>query len=186
MRIISGKLKGKSIFFLKNEKTRPLKDSLKENIFNILSHSNLIDIEIKNSNILDLYSGIGSFGLECISREARQVTFIEEDINALKILKKNLNNLSLINRTKIINDKIENVSFFDKCEKFDIIFLDPPFKDKNFLKNLEFIKFKKIFNKKHIIIIHREKNSNDKIEKFLNLLFFRKYGRSKIIFGKFN
>ena len=71
MRIISGKLKGKSIFFLKNEKTRPLKDSLKENIFNILSHSNLIDIEIKNSNILDLYSGIGSFGLECISREAR-------------------------------------------------------------------------------------------------------------------
>ena len=86
MRIISGKLKGKSIFFLKNEKTRPLKDSLKENIFNILSHSNLIDIEIKNSNILDLYSGIGSFGLECISREARQVTFIEEDINALKTI----------------------------------------------------------------------------------------------------
>lgn len=186
MRIISGRLKGKSIFFLKNKKTRPLKDSLKENIFNILSHSNLFDVKIKNSYVLDLYSGIGSFGLECISREAKHVTFIEEDLNALKTLKKNLNNLSLINQTKIINNKIENTSYLDQCYKYDIIFLDPPFKDKNFLKNLEVIKFKKVFKKKHLVIIHREKNSDDKIERLLNLLFCRKYGRSKIIFGKFN
>ena len=88
MRIISGKLKGKSISFLKNKRTRPLKDSLKENIFNILLHSNLFVIKIKNYNVLDLYSGIGSFGLECISREAKHVTFIEEDLHALQTLKK--------------------------------------------------------------------------------------------------
>ena len=71
MRIISGKLKGKSVAFIKTAATRPLKDSVKENIFNIIAHSNLLNINLKNSNILDLYSGIGSFGLECISRGAK-------------------------------------------------------------------------------------------------------------------
>ena len=61
MRIISGKLKGKTILFTKSNITRPLKDSVKENIFNILLHSNLIKVDLVNSNILDLYSGVGSF-----------------------------------------------------------------------------------------------------------------------------
>ena len=87
MRIISGKLKGKSIKFLKNSITRPLKDAVKENIFNILKHSNLIDVKIENANILDLYSGIGSFGIECISRGAKKAIFVEQDKIASKLLK---------------------------------------------------------------------------------------------------
>ena len=87
MRIISGFLKGKSINYLRNSMTRPLKDSVKENIFNILHHSNLINVKIKNANVLDLFSGIGSFGIECISREAKKVTFVERDLEAVKILK---------------------------------------------------------------------------------------------------
>ena len=79
MRIISGSLKGKSVQFLKNKVTRPLKDAVKESVFNILKHSNLINVKIENSNVLDLYSGIGSFGLESISRGAKQVTFVEND-----------------------------------------------------------------------------------------------------------
>ena len=59
MRIISGKLKGKPISFLKSSTTRPLKDSVKENIFNILTHSNLLNITVEKSNILDLYAGSG-------------------------------------------------------------------------------------------------------------------------------
>ena len=61
MRIISGNLKGRTINFLKNTKTRPLKDSVRENIFNILNHSNFLKTKIEGSNVLDLYSGIGSF-----------------------------------------------------------------------------------------------------------------------------
>ena len=68
MRIISGKFKGKSINFLRNTTTRPLKDSVRENIFNILNHSNFIKINFNESSVLDLYSGIGSFGIECLSR----------------------------------------------------------------------------------------------------------------------
>ena len=78
MRIVGGKFKGKKIFYIKSNITRPLKDSVKENIFNILNHSNEINIKIENSYVLDLYSGIGSFGLECISRGSKEVTFVEK------------------------------------------------------------------------------------------------------------
>ena len=91
MRIISGFLKGKKLDFLKSSTTRPIRDFVKENIFNIINHSNLIHIKLKNANILDLYSGIGSFGIECISQGASKSTFVENDSKALSILKKNLN-----------------------------------------------------------------------------------------------
>ena len=121
MRIISGTLKGKSINFLKNKNTRPLKDSVKESIFNILNHSNLIKTDIQNANILDLYSGVGSFGIESLSRNAKRVTFIEKDINASNILKENLKKLSIFQKSKIFTDKIENV-LSRLEEKFNIFF----------------------------------------------------------------
>ena len=77
MRIISGSFKGKKILLPKDKLTRPLKDLTKESIFNILKHSKLLNIELESSNILDLFSGVGSFGLECLSRGAKNVTFLE-------------------------------------------------------------------------------------------------------------
>ena len=109
MRIISGEFKGREINFLKNSNTRPLKDAVKENIFNILKHSNKIKIKIENSNILDLYSGIGSFGIECISRGAGKVTFVEKEENAVKLLKENLLNLSIISKSKIFDSEINEI-----------------------------------------------------------------------------
>jgi 16S rRNA (guanine966-N2)-methyltransferase len=185
MRIISGKLKGKSIDFLKNSTTRPLKDSVKENIFNILKHSNLINIQIEKKNILDLYSGIGSFGLECISRGAKKVTFIEQDQNALKILNKNLIKLSIMEQAEVNIGKIEDFLITNKKKKFSIFFLDPPFSDINFIRNLDLIKKNKTYLNEHIVVIHREKYSNDNIDNILSILITKTYGRSKIIFGKF-
>ena len=122
MRIISGLLKGKSVKFIKSTSSRPLRDSVKENIFNILKHSNLINVKIEKANILDLYSGIGSFGLECISRGAKKVIFIEKDKNISNVLDENLLQLSVSDKASIINDKIENaLKNYDK-EKFDIFF----------------------------------------------------------------
>ena len=185
MRIISGTLKGKSINFLKNSITRPLKDSVRENIFNILQHSNLIQVNIKKSNVLDLYSGIGSFGLECISRGAKKITFVERDRKAINILEQNLIRLSITKKALIINNKIENTLDMNK-EKFNIFFLDPPFADSQYILNLSLIKKKKIYDNKHIIIIHREKRSEDNFSDIINILDIKKYGRSKIIFGVFN
>ena len=109
MRIISGYLKGKSLDYLKSSVTRPLKDLVKESIFNVLTHSNLFNnLRIADSNVLDLYSGIGSFGLECISRGANKIVFVEQDKNALNILNKNLLKLSIKNKATIVSDKINN------------------------------------------------------------------------------
>jgi 16S rRNA (guanine966-N2)-methyltransferase len=186
MRIISGLLKGKSINFLKNSKTRPLKDSVKENIFNILKHSKLINVKLEKANILDLYSGIGSFGIESISRGADKVVFVEQDEKAANTLNENLIKLSISHKGKIINNKIEKMLENINSKKFNIIFLDPPFADKEFIKVINLIKEKNIYEKKHIIIIHRERKSKDKLDNFLKIRFYKNYGRSKIIFGYFN
>ena len=90
MRIISGYLRGRKITQPNNKLTRPLKDLMKESIFNILQHSNLIAFSFEKSKVLDLFSGVGSFGLECISRGAENVIFCENYSEAIKILKKNL------------------------------------------------------------------------------------------------
>lgn len=88
MRIISGFFKGKKILQPLDKSTRPLKDLTKESIFNIIKHSKKFNINLEKSNILDLFSGVGSFGLECISRGAKYVTFVENYKDVLPILKK--------------------------------------------------------------------------------------------------
>ena len=184
MRIIGGKLKRKSLNYLKNSTTRPLKDSVKENIFNILEHSNIIKTSIEKANVLDVYSGVGSFGLECLSRGAAKVTFIEQNTKAFEILRKNLINLSVLSQSIIINGDIKKFIMNSSEENYSILFLDPPFADSEFSKNLLLIKKKKLYRNNHIIIIHRQKNSNDDLE-FIKILFTKNYGRSKIVFGIF-
>ena len=186
MRIISGYLKGKSIKYLKNSKTRPLKDIVKENLFNIIHHSKYFKIKINEAKILDLYSGIGSFGIECISRGAKKVVFIEKDNQAVEALRRNLTQHSILNKTKIINDEIKKNIKYLKNEKFNIFFLDPPYADKNYIENLNLIKEYKIIEKDHLVIIHRENKSSEDLEKLLNVIFIKKYGRSKLIFAIFN
>jgi len=131
MRIIGGQFKGKKILEPKDKETRPLKDLTKESIFNILNHSNKFMVNIENSIVLDLFSGVGSFGLECLSRGAKHVTFVENYNNVLPILKKNLSNLKNINKYELIEENLFlNFDYKKFGYKFDIIFLDPPYKEK--------------------------------------------------------
>jgi 16S rRNA (guanine966-N2)-methyltransferase len=183
MRIISGFLKGKKIDFLKSSITRPLRDFVKENIFNILNHSKLITIPLKNIKILDLYSGVGSFGIECISRQIGETTFVERDKTALNILKKNIKKLDIENKTEIFEGNVSSCIEHTK-KKFDIIFLDPPFAENFFINDLKNIKKLKIINRNHLVVIHREKKSEDDLGEVLTILLSKNYGRSKILFGK--
>ncbi len=186
MRIISGSFKGKKILEPKDQFTRPLKDLTKESLFNILMHSQKFDIRIKTSNILDLFSGVGSFGLECLSRQASFVTFIENYKRVLPILEKNILNLNCLDKSKIIKkDIFKQINFNSFNQKFNIIFMDPPYKEKLLSELLKKIFKANILSKKGIIIIHRHKNEKDDFQKFFKILEEKKYGISKIIFGKF-
>ena len=185
MRIISGKFKGKKINLPKDNNTRPLRDLVKESIFNVIEHSNKIKIKISESIILDLFSGSGSFGLEAISRGANKCHFIENYSNALEILSKNVKHLKCEDYCNITNldsfDFIENLQ--SKELETDIIFLDPPFKEKKINFLIEKILEKKILNKNGILILHRHKNDDIKITKKLNIIDSRNYGISKILFA---
>ena len=183
MRIISGIFKGKKILEPRDIKTRPLKDMVKESIFNIINHSNKFKIELNDAKILDLFSGVGSFGIECLSRGVKKVYFVENYENVLNILKKNLLSLKLNQNYKIINKNIyiENI-FLSFEEKFDIIFLDPPYRDKNISKIFEKISKANILNKNSIIILHRHKTENENSFKNFKIIEQKKYGISKIIF----
>ena len=188
MRIISGLFKGKKILQPTDKITRPLKDLTKESVFNVIEHSNKFSVNIKDSIILDLYSGVGSFGLECLSREAKHVTFIENYKGVLPILKKNLFSLKNINNYEILNQDINlksEIILSKLRQKNDIVFLDPPFKDKNLYKILSNINNNKILKKDGIVIIHRHKKENDNYPENFKILEKKKYGISKIIFGLF-
>ena len=183
MRIISGDFKGKKILQPKDKQTRPLKDLTKESIFNIINHSNLININLKNSNILDLFSGVGSFGLECLSRGASTVTFFENYINAVKILKLNISSLNINKKARIIEKNVYDEGSLDSLnKKFEIIFIDPPFKEKKLNYLLKKIYKLKILEKNGLIIIHRHKKEEDKFPEEYKIVKEKIYGISKLFF----
>ena len=183
MRIISGKFKGKKILEPNDLNTRPLKDLTKESIFNIIKHSNKFIINLENSEILDLFSGTGSFGIECISRGAKFVTFVENYEGILPILKKNLANLKSASNYSIIEKNIfNNLNLKEFKKQFDIIFLDPPYKERELNNLLSFLINEKILNQNGIIIIHRHKKQIDSLPNQINILEEKKYGISKILF----
>jgi len=183
MRIISGDFKGKKILQPKDKLTRPLKDLTKESIFNIINHSNLININLKNSNILDLFSGVGSFGLECLSRGALSVTFFENYINAFKILKLNISSLNTKKKVTIIEKNVFDKGSLESLnKKFEIIFIDPPFKEKKINFLLKKIYKLKILKKNGVLIIHRHKKEEDKFPEEYKIIKEKKYGISKLFF----
>ena len=186
MRIISGNFKGKKILEPKDICTRPLKDLTKESIFNIISHSNKLKIKIEGSVILDLFSGVGSFGIECLSRNVEKVFFVENYKKVLPILKKNLFNLKLIDNFEIIEKDIYNGNIFESFNQvFDIIFLDPPYKDRNLEKVLIKIKNSKILKKKGILILHRHKKEKENFSDEFKIIEEKIYGISKVFFITF-
>ena len=186
MRIIAGNLKGSTLHMPKCKNTRPLKDLVKENIFNLLIHSKKISLQLEKSKILDLYAGTGSFGLECLSRQAKCVYFIENEKSSFEILEKNIKKFKINKKAKIFfNDvftliKKQNIS----VSKFDLIFCDPPFKNTNTEKLVELIFNKGLLKENGIIILHRNKTTKEKLPNYFEIIDERIYGISKIIFGK--
>ena len=185
MRVIGGKLRGKLIHIPIDKTTRPLKDMVRESIFNILEHSNNEKIKFNNDIILDLFSGSGSFGLEALSRGAKKCLFVENYTKAFMSLNENIKKLKCHQSCLITKlDCFEFIENLQKNElKLDIIFLDPPYREEKINFLIEKILKKNILNRSGIIIIHRHRKDNIRITEKMNIIDLRLYGVSKIIFG---
>ncbi|MGL5963949.1 MAG: 16S rRNA (guanine(966)-N(2))-methyltransferase RsmD [Fusobacteriaceae bacterium] len=123
MRIIAGEAKNKKIKSRKGMDTRPTLGSVKESLFSIISPYT------SDSIFLDLFSGTGNIALEALSRGAKRAVMIEQDQAALKIIIENINSLGYEDRCRAYkNDVVRAVEILGrKDEKFDIIFMDPPY-----------------------------------------------------------
>ena len=121
MRIISGEKKGTPLLAPAGMDTRPTTDKVKEAIFDIIQFS------LEGARVLDLFAGSGQMGLEALSRDAMNCTFIEKDRRAFDAVAKNIMACGFGERAKLF--KRDSLAFLDTCGKgaFDIIFLDPPY-----------------------------------------------------------
>ena len=186
MRIIAGTAKGKKIITPVDDKTRPLKDMVRESIFNIINHSGLSYSRLENSCILDLFSGVGSFGLEAISRGAKKVYFFENYGPSIDLLKKNLVNLSFLEKASLCENDIYNQGNFKGINsKIDIVFLDPPYKENNITIILDYLYQSNLLTSDTLLILHRHKKTKDNFKKNFKIAREEIYGSAKIIFGYF-
>ncbi|HNV87193.1 MAG TPA: 16S rRNA (guanine(966)-N(2))-methyltransferase RsmD [Candidatus Omnitrophota bacterium] len=130
MRVIAGALKGRKLSFPKTREIRPATDRVKETIFNVLGQ------DLTGLAVLDLFAGVGSLGIEALSRGARRATFAESNPLAADYIEKNLNALGLASRAQILKTSAEKAiqMISGRDEKYDIIFIDPPY-SKGFVKN---------------------------------------------------
>ena len=121
MRVTTGSARGTALFAPEGMHTRPITDQIKQAIFSTWQFS------IPNCNFLDLFAGSGSMGIEAISRGASKATFVDNDTNAINIIKRNLDKCHFTNNQYevIKNDAFD---FLQKTsEKYDVIYMDPPY-----------------------------------------------------------
>lgn len=183
MRVIGGNLRGTKLYALEGLDTRPTLDRVKESLFNI------INFDLKDSVFLDLFAGSGAIGIEAASRGSKKVIMCEKSREAFKIINKNLEKTRLENEIKLYNMDFEKCIQNELNEKFDIIYLDPPYKTDYAYKAAKLILERQLLNKDGIIIL--ETDIEQIVEKqFGNLnleeINKKKYGRACLLFYKAN
>lgn len=181
MRVISGKSRGKKLISLEGLNTRPTLDRVKEALFNI------IQFDIENTKILDLFAGSGALGIEALSRGACEATFCDNSQDAIQVIKTNIENTKNVDKSIVINkDYSLALNSLSKQNKtFNIIFLDPPYKTDFGIKAIKAILDLKILAKDGIIILETDdKQKEQEIEQINNIQVFdkRKYGKVMLIF----
>ncbi len=190
MRIISGSRRGKKLNFLPDSEVKPLQDRIKESLFSMIQFS------LPGSIVLDCYAGTGSFGLEALSRGAEQAVFVERDGRGAGVLKSNIRDTGFSDSSEVCREDV--FSFLMKTgtpdghRTFDIIFMDPPFKDvfsgafqNNLDKHAGHVE--SMLSNDGILILRYPRKSEYREEVGERLALYRekRFGRSRILLFSF-
>ena len=180
MRVISGTLKGRIIKGYDIIGTRPTMDRIKESLFATIQNY------IKDATVLDLFSGTGNYGIEAISNGAKKVYFNDLNIKCINVIKDNLSDFNILDNNVILNlDYLKCLDYLSKQQiKFDLIFLDPPYKDDIINEIIGYINKNNLLNDNGLIIC--ELMNNNLLEKYHNLSLWKnkKYGDKYIYIYK--
>lgn len=168
MHIISGKYRSKKLKGFELDGTRPTMDRVKESLFG------MIQSYVGDSRVLDLFAGSGALGLEAISNGAREAYLVDNNIEAIKVIRDNIKNMD--DDIKVI--KSDYKKFLKETnEKFDIIFLDPPYRKGLMGKALRVIEERDLLNEGGLVVCEYE---YDDFETNLDLFKEKSYGFKKI------
>lgn len=181
MRIIGGIARGTKLFTLDGVATRPTLDRVKEPLFNI------INFDLQDAMVLDLFAGSGALGLEAVSRGAYKSILCEKNRSAVNIIEKNINKTKFQDKVLLLKyDFIDALQYIqNKKIKLDIVFLDPPYKTNLVYESLKYIIELDILNEDAILIVETDEPDRikDKIKVLdINIFDERKYGRVSLLF----
>lgn len=172
MKVISGKLKGRKILGYDIDGTRPTMDRVKESIFGSIQGY------LDNAIVLDLFAGSGNLGIEAISNGASICYFVDNNKKCINIIKDNIKQFKIEDNSIVINSDYRQVLkyFKDNSIKFDIIFIDPPYKYNIMNEMLEIVRDYTLLNNNGIIILEYSIDKlNDNIDGY-KLLKYKRYG----------
>ena len=181
MRIIAGKANRKALVTLPGEEiTRPTIERVKEGMFSA------IQFEIQGRRVLDLFSGCGQIGLEAVSRGAESAVLIDASVDAVEIIKTNAKNTGLMKQCRISRmDYSEYLKGAANKEKFDLVFLDPPYSKDMKNEILKKVTRANILNNGAIVVCETNVDFCDEGEPVYNLTFKKKYRYGKVFVTMF-
>ena len=171
IRITGGKNRSRKLFIPENNLTKPTMDKVRAAVFNALTS------DVKGKDVLDLFSGSGSYGFEALSRDAKSATFVDKEKEAITAIKKNAEMLKETN-IKIFQS---DVSLFleSKNGQFDLVFVDPPYKLDIYQNVLDLLEKNAYLKDEAIIVLESEKELSINEEKYKKVKLYN-YGLAKI------
>ncbi|MEW6437890.1 MAG: 16S rRNA (guanine(966)-N(2))-methyltransferase RsmD [Pseudomonadota bacterium] len=180
MRIVAGRLGGRTISAPSDDTIRPTSDRLRETIFNILAHA--YGDPVVDAAVIDLFAGTGAMGLEALSRGARKALFVEDAAKARALIRANVDALGLGGETRIFRRDARKLGDAPPGEKFSLAFLDPPYGQHLGEQALMALREGQWLTPEALVIVEESLDAEVEMPTGYRLLETRGYGTTKIMF----
>lgn len=178
MRIISGTARGRTLTAPAGMNTRPTQDHVRESLFNIIRW------DVQDARVLDLFAGTGALSLEALSRGAEHAVLIDMDRAACDAIKKNIEATRLGDRCRLIARDYRQAmdQLAREGERFDIVFIDPPYRMENTGEMCEALYDKGLLSDSFLILVEHKRGMAPLLDQRFEAFDIRKYGDTEVTF----